>query len=232
MKFDIMIELVAVAMLVLFGLTPQHAATTVSPTCTRSQTPGNLTIDNHMKLESATGVGPIIIIQPRTIIPFPNISFYSSCSLVQIDIIADGLGSLCSPNLAILEEFPGKKYQTASKRIPPSKYTADMASWTGVHLDDYMMSVTAAYTIGMSLGPNCQLKTKAKPMEVTWFLLDGSAPDFLQTYSDLDALEPFVMMTIRASDACNRAACGNCQTLYQSCPALGATGESQYQYYC
>eukprot|EP00117_Sycon_ciliatum_P007421 scpid95601/ scgid5361/ len=213
---------------------PQTGAT-VSPTCTRSQTPGNLTIDNHMKLESATGVGPIIIIQPRTIIPFPNISFYSSCSLVQIDIIADGLGSLCSPNLAILEEFPGKKYQTASKLIPPSKHMAYIATWTGVRLQNYISdnsSAIAAYIIGMTLQTNCQLNAKAKPQEVTWYLPQGSAPDVLQTYTHGAALEPLITMTIRAFNACKQSASGNCQTLYQSCPGFEATGKIPFQYYC
>eukprot|EP00117_Sycon_ciliatum_P001123 scpid66083/ scgid3971/ len=236
MKFDVMIELVAMVALVLFGLTPQHAATTVSPTCTRSQTPGNLTIDNHMKLESATGVGPIIIIQPRTIIPFPNISFYSSCSLVQIDIIADGLGSLCSPNLAILEEFPGKKYQTASKLIPPSTHMGGIATWTAVHLDGYISdnsSVTKAYILGIAVQANCQLNSKVISSEFAFVLLQDTAPRVLQKFSFGAGLEPRVTLTIRALDACHHAACDTCQTLYRSCPALAdASGTSQLQYYC
>eukprot|EP00117_Sycon_ciliatum_P029510 scpid66146/ scgid3971/ len=214
---------------------PQTGAT-VSPTCTRSQTPGNLTIDNHMKLESATGVGPIIIIQPRTIIPFPNISFYSSCSLVQIDIIADGLGSLCSPNLAILEEFPGKKYQTASKLIPPSTHMGGIATWTAVHLDGYISdnsSVTKAYILGIAVQANCQLNSKVISSEFAFVLLQDTAPRVLQKFSFGAGLEPRVTLTIRALDACHHAACDTCQTLYRSCPALAdASGTSQLQYYC
>eukprot|EP00117_Sycon_ciliatum_P036329 scpid52905/ scgid27365/ len=219
-----------------FVVIPTHSGATVSAPCTLSQSPGNLTIDNHMKLESATGVGPIIIIQPRTIIPFPNISFYSSCSLVQIDIIADGLGSLCSPNLAILEEFPGKKYQTASKLIPPSTHMGGIATWTAVHLDGYISdnsSVTKAYILGIAVQANCQLNSKVISSEFAFVLLQDTAPRVLQKFSFGAGLEPRVTLTIRALDACHHAACDTCQTLYRSCPALAdASGTSQLQYYC
>eukprot|EP00117_Sycon_ciliatum_P015685 scpid71114/ scgid3971/ len=217
-------------------LLPVSLPLAVLAPCTLSQSPGNLTIDNHMKLESATGVGPIIIIQPRTIIPFPNISFYSSCSLVQIDIIADGLGSLCSPNLAILEEFPGKKYQTASKLIPPSTHMGGIATWTAVHLDGYISdnsSVTKAYILGIAVQANCQLNSKVISSEFAFVLLQDTAPRVLQKFSFGAGLEPRVTLTIRALDACHHAACDTCQTLYRSCPALAdASGTSQLQYYC
>ncbi|XP_065199079.1 uncharacterized protein LOC135830795 [Sycon ciliatum] len=186
-----------------------------------------------MKLESAPGAGPIL--QPRTSIPFPNISFYSRCTFVQIDITAEEIGQSCNPTLVLLKEFPGGKYQIASERIPPSTHITGIATWTGVSLDHYVSHnsrVTEAFIIGMTLQVGCQLNSKATSPEVAWVMLQGSTPDVLQKFSYGAALEPPVTMTIRASSACNQATCDSCQTLYQSCPALGATGKTPYQYYC
>ncbi|XP_065181894.1 mucin-5AC-like [Sycon ciliatum] len=217
-----------------FGVILRDTGATASTACILSRSAGNLTIDNHARLTSAPGAGPLL--QPRTIVPFPNISFYSSCSLVQIDIIADGLGSLCSPNLAILEEFPGKKYQTASKLIPPSTHVGGIATWTAVPLDGYISdnsSVTKAYILGIAVQANCQLNSKVISSEFAFVLLQGTAPRVLQKFSFGAGLEPRVTLTIRALDACHHAACDTCQTLYRSCPALaGASGTSQHQYYC
>ncbi|XP_065180736.1 mucin-5AC-like [Sycon ciliatum] len=216
-----------------FVVIPTHSGATVSAQCTLSQTPGNLTIDNHMKLESTPGAGPIL--QPRTIIPFPNISFYSSCIFVQIDITADVAQKSCDPMLVLLKEFPGGKYQIASERIPPSTHITGIATWTGVSVNDYISdnsSVTEAYILGITMKAYCPLSYKAASSRVSWVLPEGSSPRVLQTFAWGAALEPRVTMTIRASNACNQATCDNCQTLYQSCPALGATGTSQYQYYC
>ncbi|XP_065181893.1 uncharacterized protein LOC135812464 [Sycon ciliatum] len=216
-----------------FGVILRDTGATASTACILSGSAGNLTIDNHARLTSAPGAGPLR--QPRTIVPFPNISFYSSCSLVQIDIIADGLGSLCYPNLAILEEFPGKKYQTASKLIPPSTHMGGIATWTAVPLDGYISdnsSVTKAYILGIAVQANCQLNTKVISSEFAFVLLQGTAPSVLEKFH-AGNLEPRVTLTIRALDACHHAACDTCQTLYQSCPALAdASGTSQLQYYC
>eukprot|EP00117_Sycon_ciliatum_P016358 scpid54530/ scgid3450/ len=228
--------LIVVFIVGVFGVIPPHtgATPTASSVCTSCLSPKNMTIANHNKLTRAPGAGPFL--QPRTIIPFPNISFYSSCSLVQIDIIADGLGSLCSPNLAILEEFPGKKYQTASKLIPPSTHMGGIATWTAVHLDGYISdnsSVTKAYILGIAVQANCQLNSKVISSEFAFVLLQDTAPRVLQKFSFGAGLEPRVTLTIRALDACHHAACDTCQTLYRSCPALAdASGTSQLQYYC
>ncbi|XP_065180743.1 uncharacterized protein LOC135811434 [Sycon ciliatum] len=227
--------LIVVFIVGVFGVIPPHtgATPTASSVCTSCLSPKIMTIANHNKLTSATGAGPFL--QPRTIIPFPNISFYSSCSFVQIDITAEEIGQSCNATLVLLKEFPGKKYQTASKLIPPSKRMAYIATWTGVRLQNYISynsSAIAAYIIGMTLQTNCQLNAKATPQEVTWILPQGSAPDVLQTYTLGAALEPRVTMTIRASNACEQSASDNCQTLYQSCPGLGATGKIAFQYYC
>ncbi|XP_065181892.1 uncharacterized protein LOC135812463 [Sycon ciliatum] len=137
--------------------------------------------------------------------------------------------------LVLLKEFPGGKYQIASERIPPSTHKMGSATWTGVGLDHYVShnsSATEAFIIGMTLQTGCQLNLKAIWPQVAWVMLQGSTPDVLQKFSYGAALEPPVTMTIRASSACNQATCDNCQTLYQSCPALGATGKNRYQYYC
>eukprot|EP00117_Sycon_ciliatum_P049039 scpid48303/ scgid34832/ len=235
MKCGVPLIVVLIIHVGMFGVIPRHTGATASTPCILSQSPGNLSIDNHMKLTSVQpGAGQLF--QPRTIVPFPNISFYSSCSLVQIDIIADGLGSLCSPNLAILEEFPGKKYQTASKLIPPSTHMGGIATWTAVHLDGYISdnsSVTKAYILGIAVQANCQLNSKVISSEFAFVLLQDTAPRVLQKFSFGAGLEPRVTLTIRALDACHHAACDTCQTLYRSCPALAdASGTSQLQYYC
>ncbi|XP_065180741.1 uncharacterized protein LOC135811432 [Sycon ciliatum] len=201
----------------------------VSAPCTMSQSPEILTIDNHIKLTSAPGAG--VIEQPRTIVPFPNISFYNSCPFVQIDITADVSEQLCDPKLVLLKEFAGKKYQNASELIPPSTHMMDIATWTGVPLDDYISdnnSGTISYILGITLKSKCLLTCKANWPNVSWVLPLGTSPSVLQTFSFGAALEPHVTMTIRASDACDQAKCDNCQTLYQSCPVLGASDK----YYC
>ncbi|XP_065180740.1 uncharacterized protein LOC135811431 [Sycon ciliatum] len=234
MKCGVPLIVVLIIHVGMFGVIPRHTGATASTPCILSQSPGNLSIDNHMKLTSVQP-GDGHFLQPQTIVPFPNISFYSSCPFVQIDIIADGLDSLCSPNLAILKEFPGKKYQIASKLIPPSTHVVGIATWTGVTLDDYISdnsSGTEEYILGIAMTSNCKPTYKAASTGVTWVLTQGSSPRALQKFTFGAALEPPVTLTIRALDACHHAECDNCQTLYRSCPALGANGTSQHQYYC
>eukprot|EP00117_Sycon_ciliatum_P001832 scpid109338/ scgid3416/ len=134
--------LIVVFIVGVFGVIPRHTGATVSSRCTSSQPAGDLTIDNHMKLSIGHEAG--LVNSLGTVIPFPNISFYSDCPFVKIDMEVSKFElNGCYPQLMLLKEFPGKRYHIASVKIQPDNlrpHTPNMgiATWTGVCLDDYI----------------------------------------------------------------------------------------------